>query len=160
MKKYFTKYEFRWAIIISMLTFVWTIFENEIVFGNTGRKYELYYSLFFVIPAFLFYFLFFQDKKKKRYKNRVKSKHGFYSGLALTILLFIITFPLQCIIYNLYPPLEGAGVFEQDNALIENYFTLSQRIIYWPISTLIFGFIFSVILGFLNEKKKKRIKIN
>lgn len=143
-----------------MLTFVWVIFENEVGFGNTGRKYELHYSLFFVIPAFLFYFLFFQDKKKKRYKNRVKFKHGFYSGIALTILLFIITFPLQWIIHGIYPPLGGQGVFEQDKALIENYFTLSQRIIYWSISTLIFGFIFSVILGYINGKKKKRIKIN
>lgn len=156
MKKYLSKYEIRWAIIISILTFIWIVFEHEIGLHNGIREFNPFISLLFIFPAFLFYIFFFIDKKRRRYKNRLKFEHAFLSGVVLTIILFILNFPLQYIVYSLFPPLTEDSLLNSDEIIFKNDFTLAERLIYWPMFTLIFGFIFSIILGLIYKKKRKR----
>lgn len=158
MKKYLTKYEIRWALIISILTFIWIVFEHEIGLHNGIREFNPIYSLVFVFPAFLFYIFFFIDKKRRRYKNRLRFKHAFLSGVSLTIVLFILSFPVQYIVHYLFPPLSESSLLNPDEIIFKSDLSLTEKLIYWPLFTLIFGFIFSITLGLMFKRKRKRRK--
>lgn len=103
--RYWTKYEFRWAIIFTLISLLWAVIEVEL--GWHTFKYfdnHISFTYLFIIPAAVCYFMFFYDKRTHRFKKRFKLKHAFKSGLVLSFLIALINIPMQWIIHFLVSP--------------------------------------------------------
>lgn len=163
MKKYLTKYEFRWALIILLVSLLWTIFEYEM--GWHGEDYEKhrYLTFLFIIPLSLCYFLFLFDKRSNRYKKRFKFKHAFNSGMGLTILVALFTIPAQFLIHYFISPnyLQTAQEYAVSNGEMtrlqaRDIYTIENYVIFFPLVFLFTGIMLSLVLGHLLKSKSSK----
>ena len=163
MKKYFTKYEFRWAFIILLLSLLWTAFEYEMGWHDRNFKTHRYLTFLFLIPLTLSYILFLLNKRAHRFKKRFKFKHAFNSAMGLTILIALFTIPTQFLIHYYISPdyLETARNYsikqgEMTEIQARDIYTIKNYVILFPLLYLFFGIFLSIILGLtLNRDSRK-----
>lgn len=163
MKKYLTKYEFRWALIILLVSLLWTIFEYEMGWHGEDYKTHLYLTFLFIIPLSICYFLFLNDKRAHRYKKRFKFKHAFNSGMGLTILVALFTIPAQFFIHTFISPnyLQTAQEYAVSNGELSRMeareiFTIKNYVIFFPLVFLFTGIILSFVLGKILKSKSSK----
>lgn len=161
MKKYLTKYEYRWAFIFTLLSLLWTAFEYEMGWHSSKIGSHKFYTFFFLIPATLCYYLFFLDKRSNRFKKRFKFEHAFYSGLSLTILIAIFSVPVQLFIHYFVSPdyLLNAQEYAVENmevseANAKQVFSVYSFALFFPIVYFLFGLCLSGIFGFFLRRTK------
>ncbi|MDO5509175.1 MAG: DUF4199 domain-containing protein [Weeksellaceae bacterium] len=162
MKKYFTKYEWRWAAIYTMVILIWCAVEFELGWHSENIEKHKYLTLLFIIPAAIVYYIFLIDKKSHRYKKRMKWKHGFFSGMALTLLTILILTPLQFLIFRFITP----DFFDNyiAAAIEQNQFTAeeAERIfnswsfaVYIPIAFGLLGLFLSAIIALFTMGRRR-----
>lgn len=163
MKKYLTKYELRWAVIITILSLLWNAFEYEMGWHDNGIASHKYYTFLFLIILTLCYYLFYLDKRANRYKKRFKFRHGFYSGLSLTILVALFSIPAQLLVHKLITPdyIDHAKDYavqsgEMSSQQANNRFNITNFVLFFPIVYMIYGVVASFVLSLLLRKKSKR----
>lgn len=164
MSKYFTKYELRWAFIFTLFSIVWTVFEAEMGWHNSPYISQKYLSALFLIPAALIFFLFFEDKKSKRFRRRFKFKHAFFSGMALTFYICLLGIPSQFLIHSIILPNYIEEIYQsflnmniiplQSIPNIFNIYTFA--FIISPLFHLLIGFIYSVLWGLILKGSRHR----
>lgn len=154
MRKYFTKYEFRWASIITIFSLLWTAFEYEMGWHDVEIENHRYYTFLFLIPLTLCYYLFFLDKRGNRFKKRFKFRHGFYSGLGLTILIALFAIPCQLLVHYLVSPdyIQSAQDYaistgEMTELEAKNTFNIFNFLLYFPVVYFLFGIVVSAVLA-------------
>lgn len=162
MKKYLTKYEFRWAAIITICSLLWTAFEYEMGWHGADIEKHRYYTFFFLLILTLGYYLFFLDKKANRYKKRFKFRHAFYSGLGLTGLIALFSIPAQLLVHHLVSPdyLETAQNHavqsgDMTHSEAKNIFKVTNFVLFFPIVYLLYGVLLSFIFSFFMRKRPK-----
>lgn len=172
MKKYLSKYEYRWALIFTLVSILWIAFEYEMGWHSVKIESHKWNTFFFFIPATICYFLFFLDKRSNRFKKRFKFKHAFYSGLGLTALIAVFSVPAQLLIHYFVSPdyLVNAQEYAVDSMQMtepnaKKVFSISSFALFFPILYLLFGIFLSFIFGLLLRrvkyagfKRKKRYK--
>jgi len=163
MKKYLTKYEFRWAIIILMLSLLWTAFEYEMGWHDRNFVYHRYFTFLFIIPFTLSYWLFLLDKKSHRFKKKFRYRHAFNSGMGLTILVALFTIPTQFLIHYLVTPdylTEAQNYSVKSGELTtiraRDLYTITNFVILFPILYLLLGILLSMIFGSTMTQKSSR----
>lgn len=163
MRKYFTKYEFRWAFIILMFSLLWTAFEFEMGWHGSNFEHHRIYTFLFIIPFSLCFWFFLLDKRGNRFKKRFRFKHAFNSGMALSILVALFTIPAQLLIHYFVTPkyfneaqnyMVESGEMSQDQA--QEFFTLSNFVILFPILYLLLGTFLSILFANILQQKNKR----
>ena len=163
MGKYFTKYEFRWAFIILLLSLLWTAFEYEMKWHDLNFHHHRNFTFLFILPFSLCYWFFFLDKRGNRYKKRFSFKHAFNSGMALTVLVAIFTVPTQFIIHYFLSPdylLEAKKYSIEAGELTKveanKLYTITNFVILFPILYMLLGIFLSIVFGNILQKGKRK----
>lgn len=165
MKKYLTKYEFRWAAIITILSLLWTAFEYEMGWHGQEIDDHRYFTFIFILILTLGYFLFFLDKRGNRYKKRFKIKHAFYSGLGLTFLIALFSIPTQYLVHKLVSPdyIETAQNYAVDSgeftrAEARSIFRIRNFMVFFPVVYMLYGIVMSVFFALFLQRSSSRKK--
>lgn len=153
--------EIKWAIRFTLLTLAWAIGEKMIGLHDVYiEKYALYTN-FFIVPAFLFFYLALAEKKKYAFSSTMTWTQGFVSGIVLSFLIALLTPVSQFVIYKSITP----HFFENIIAykLKHKYMTLENAEVYFNLKTYIIegtftglskGIITGAIVSLFTRNKK------
>lgn len=147
---YLTKYEWRWALIFTMLSVLWMAVEFEFGLHDDISEYFSYFYILFVLAA-LCYGLFFYDKKVNRYKGRIKREHAVTSGFSLTVLISVLSIPVQFFIHlfvfpDLIPNIKEYMIKSSGmNETFAQMFNVLNTLWFYPLVFFIMGVLYTFI---------------
>jgi len=85
------KIELKWAILFSLMTLLWMVFEKMAGLHGKYIDYHLYLTNLFAIPAIIVMVLALKDKKKHFYHGKMTYKQGLITGIILSVLIALIS---------------------------------------------------------------------
>lgn len=140
---------------------LWTAFEFEMGWHDEKIVDHKFKTFLFLIPFTLCYVLFLLDKRANRYKKRFRFRHAFYSGLALTVIITLVSIPMQLFIHYFMVPdyiynareyaVESGQMTVQQAKSIFNVFNF---VVFLPLLYFVFGIILSFVLAHLLKRTK------
>ncbi len=154
--------EIKWALRFTLLTLAWAIGEktiglHEIHINNYGLLTNL-----FAIPAFLFFYLALNEKKKNSYDNSMTFRQGFMAGMVLSFLIAVLNPAAQYVIYKSISPqfFENIIAYKVKNhyMTLENanvYFNLKTYLIESTFTSLSKGMITGALVSLFIRNKKQ-----
>ena len=160
MKKY--RIEIKWALIFAAVFLLWMVLEKLIGMHDKHIEKQQFVTILILIPSIIVYVLAIKDKKKNFYAGNMTYKHGFLSGLMLTLFVVILSPINQLIISYIITPdyfanviehTVKSGMFTQEQA--EAQFNIKSYIITNIVGGLVTGVIFSAIISIFTKSKNK-----
>ena len=159
MKNY--SIEIKWAIRFTLLTLAWAIGEKSIGLHDVYIKDYAFYSLLFVFPAFLFFYLALVEKKKYSFNNQMIWKQGFVTGIVISFIIALLNPIAQYVIYKAITPhfFENIIEYKTKNTTMtlktaQDIFNLKSYIIQTSFSGLSYGVITGAIVSLFIRNKK------
>jgi hypothetical protein len=148
VKKY--SIEVKWTLRFILLVLAWSIGEKLIGLHNQHiNQYALYTNLF-ALPAFLFYYLGLNEKKKYVYNNNMTWTQGFASGVVLSFFITILMPVAQLVIYKSITPhfFDTIIEYKTKSPLLTRHITIKDAQSYFNLKSYIIQSIFnSLSLG-------------
>ena len=148
------KIEFRYAVLTSLVMFLWLISEYAIGLQDTYITWHPYITNLALIIPIVTYRIALNEKIEQNY-GKLSFKQAFFSGLIMTVFGAILAVPLQLAFHKLINPDFFANMISEavkkghsspEQAAL--YFNLKSYILESVLGTLIFGVILSLILAF------------
>lgn len=102
MKKF--SIEFKWAIISIIIFLAWMTLEKQLGYHNEKIKWQMLFTLLFIIPTFLLYFLALRDKKYNYYNGNMNWKEGFISAVIISFIVVVFSPITQFITHEFISP--------------------------------------------------------
>lgn len=158
MKK--IKIELKWAIIFTLTTLLWMLFEKSMGWHDEHIDKHATYTNFWGIIAILLYVFALLDKRKNYYDGTMTWKKGFISGVILSIFIAVLA-PLGLYItHRFITPdyFDNAVAFavQSGNSTIEeaeSYFNFTSYLIQSVLFSAIIGIITGAIVAFFVKKR-------
>ncbi|MEJ2004765.1 MAG: DUF4199 domain-containing protein [Cyclobacteriaceae bacterium] len=153
--------EIKWGIIFTIALMLWTLLERLFGLHSTHIDKQPVYTLFFIIPAFVIYYLALVEKRETYYAGQMNWTQGFVSGLVISIVVSLLSPVSQFITHEFISPnyFENAieygvssGQFET-HAQAEETFNLVSYIFESMIFAVISGAVTSAIVAIFTKKK-------
>jgi hypothetical protein len=158
MKKF--TIEFKWAVIMVIVFLAWMTLEKQLGFHDEKIKWQLFFTMLFIFPNFLLYYLALSDKKKNYYNGIMNWKQGFISGVVLSFIVVIFSPITQFITHefitpNYFDKLIALSVESKRLTLEEAkaYFNLTAYIWQNISSGLSFGVVIAALIAYLFKPK-------
>lgn len=85
------KIEIKWALYFSLMSLVWMVLEKLSGLHDKYIDYHMYLTNLFAIPAIVMMVLALRNKKKSFYNGEMSYKQGFMSGLALSLIIAVLS---------------------------------------------------------------------
>jgi hypothetical protein len=157
MNKY--KIELKWAVIFSLMSLVWILFESLTGLHDTHIDKHPVYTNLFAIPAIIIYVLALIDKRKNFYQGVMTYKQGFVAGLIITLIITLLSPVVQIISLTIIAPDYFRNVIEysvsegmMNREEAENYFNLTSYILQALIFAPVMGIITTAIVAIFTKK--------
>ena len=158
MKKF--KIEFKWAVVIMIITLAWMTLEKQLGFHDEKLKWQMFFGMLIIIPNFILYFLALRDKKKNYYNGEMNWKQGFISGIVISFIVAIFSPLTQFITYEFIVPnffdkmialsVESKRLTEEE---AKSYFNLSASIWQNISNGLSYGIVLGAIVAYILKTK-------
>lgn len=162
MKKYLTKYEWRWAAIYTLVILIWGAFEFEMGWHGEHIASHLYLIILFLLPAAIVYYVFLLDKRAHRFKKRMKWRHGFRSAMGLTFLTILMLIPVQILLFQLVTPdfFDNAARYRVEQGQLSpeqasKLFNPRTFAVIIPIAFTLLGLFLSIIIPFFTTHRSR-----
>jgi len=159
MKKF--TIEIKWGIQFSLLSIVWMIFEKTMGWHDQLIAMQPIYTNLFGIIAVLIYFLALLDKKKNFYQGKMDWKQGFIAGIALSIVISLLSPIVQYVTYTYITPNYFTNIIhytvshkKQTQAQAELFFSLRSYMLQGAFGGLSMGVLTAAIVALLVKTKK------
>jgi len=161
----FSKYkiEIKWALIFVVVTLLWMVLEKLSGLHGKFIDYHLYLTNLFAIPAVLIYVFALKEKKRVFYSGNMNYVNGLISGLAITIIVALLSPLTQWVISYVITPEYFPNVIKRSVEIgyfpsiseAEAHFNYKNYAIMSVRGALIMGSITSlVVMIFLRSKNK------
>jgi len=158
MKNY--SIEIKWALRFTLLTLAWAIGEKLTGLHDAHvDKYNLY-SIFFIIPAALFYFLAINEKKKHFFNGSMSWSQGFVSGVILSFFIALLNPFAQYAIFEGISPDFFHKIIEykikNGNIPLKNaqsYFSIKTIMLVSTFTYLSMGIVAGAIISYFLKNK-------
>lgn len=158
MKKF--AIEIKWGIIFSVVGLLWMVMEKALGWHDRLLEKHMIYTNFFAIVAIAVYVFALLDKRKNYYSGKISWLQGFLSGIAIAIVVAILSPLTQYITSTFITPDYFANVIElsvekglKTQVEAEKYFSLQNYIIQSTIFALVMGAVTSAIIALFVKKK-------
>lgn len=158
MKKF--TIEFKWAIISVIIFLAWMTLEKQLGFHNEKIKWQMVFTLLYIFPSFLLYYLALRDKKKNYYKNNMNWRQGFISSIVISFIIAVFSPITQFITHEFISPqyferLISLSVESKRMTLeqAQNYFNLTAYIWQNISSGISIGVVFGAIVAYMIKTK-------
>ena len=152
--------EIKWGVLFALVGLLWMVMEKALGWHDVLLEKHMIYTNFFAIVAILVYVIALLDKRKNYYNGKMTWLQGFLSGLAISVVVAILS-PLTQYITSIYiTPDYFSNVIElsvekglktQEEA--EKYFSLKNYIIQSVIGAFAMGVVTSAIVALFVKKK-------
>lgn len=152
--------EIKWAVIFSLATLLWMVFEKSMGWHDVLIEKHAIYTNFFAIIAIAVYVLALLDKRKVDYNGKMSWKQGFISGIILSVIIAVLSPLTQYITSNFITPDYFTNIInyavdsgKMDQEAAESYFNLNSYIIQSLFGALTMGIVTSAIVAFFVKKQ-------
>ena len=160
MKNFITKIEVKWAIIFTALALVWMLIEKMAGWHEPpGIENHATYTNIFSVIAIAVYVFALRDVKQNRFDGNMNWKQGFLSGLAISVIIMLLTPLSQLITHYVISPdyFQNAidlGIAKgEDEAYVRGFFTLKNYMIISAVGAVIMGAITAAIVAIFVRSK-------
>ena len=154
------KIEIKWGILFVLMGLIWMVFEKAMGWHDVHIDKQATYTNFIAPIAIAIYVFALLDKKRNFYGGKMTYKHGFISGLVVTLVVVILS-PLSQYITSTYITPEyfqnviaysvSSGQMEQQAA--EEYFNLKSYIFQSVVGAAIMGILTSALVAIFVRSK-------
>jgi predicted neutral ceramidase superfamily lipid hydrolase len=152
--------EIKWGFIFSISLLLWMMLEKALGLHDELIEKHAIYTNFFSIVAIAVYVVALLDKRKNYYSGKMTWLQGFISGVAIAVVVAILSPLTQYITSTVITPEYFPNVIKASVELgkmtleeAEKYFTLQNYIIQSTLGALIMGVITSAIVALFTRKK-------
>jgi len=153
--------EIKWGILFSIASLVWMIIEYSVGLHDKYISKQAIYSNLFGLIAIGIYALALREKKYIYFKGIMTWQQGFISGVALSVVISILSPLVQYINFTYITPNFFVNFIEyvvedkiQNQAQAEAYFSLKSYIIQGIFGGLSMGIITAAIVALFLKTKK------
>ena len=161
MKKF--SIEIKWALIFTMATILWMIFEKSMGWHDELISKHAIYTNIFAVVAIAVFVLAIKEKKKFYYNGIMNWTQGFLSGVVLSIFVAILSPLAQYIVFkyisvNFFKNVIAYTVEKEiyTETAAEAYFNMSNYIVQGAIGSISMGVITSAIVALIVQTKQPK----
>jgi hypothetical protein len=158
MKKF--TIEIKWGIIFSIVMLLWMMLEKALGWHDELIEKQAVYTNLFAIVAIAVYVVALLDKRKNYFRGKMTWLQGFYSGIAITVVVAILSPLTQYIISTVITPEYFPNVIEASvekgkmtREQAEKYFSLNNYMLQSFVGSILMGVITSAIVALFVKKK-------
>lgn len=159
MKQY--KFEIIWGIAFTCVALVWMFFEKAMGWHGENIAQHATMTNIFAVIAITFYVIALQQKKKTTYKGVMTWKQGFYSGVAISVVVALLSPLSQWITHTIISPEYFPNVItyavslgKLTQAEAEAYFSMQSYVLQSAAGALVMGTITSAVVAFFIRTKR------
>lgn len=152
--------EIKWGIIFSIALLLWMVMEKTLGWHDVHLEKHAIYTNFFAIVAIIIYILALLDKRKNFYNCKITWLQGFLSGVAIAVVVALLSPLTQYITSTFITPDYFANVIEltvekglKTQQEADKYFSLKNYIIQSVIGAIAMGTITSAIVALFVKRK-------
>lgn len=160
MKKFITKHEIKWAVIFTVAALLWMVIEKMAGWHEPpGIENHATYTNIFGIIAIAVYVFALRDIKQSRFEGSMNWKQGFLSGLAISVIVMLLTPLSQYLTHYVITPdyfenaINMAIEKGEDKEYVEAFFTLNNYMLVSAISAIVIGAVTSAIVALFVRSK-------
>jgi hypothetical protein len=160
----FKKYsiELQWGLIFSLMMLVWMVLERWFGLHDTHIDLHPYLTNLVMIPAITIYVLALLDKKQSYFGGNMTYKHGFISGIIVTLVVTLLSPLTQYITIKFITPSYFANAinYSVSHGLTtlekaQEFFNMRSYIIQTVIFTPVAGVITTAIVAIFTRTRHK-----
>ncbi|MCA6078543.1 DUF4199 domain-containing protein [Fulvivirga sedimenti] len=153
--------EIKWGIIFTIVMMLWTLLERLLGWHDVHIDKHAYYTLIFILPAFIMYYFALVEKRETDYAGQMNWSQGFRSGIIIGIVVALLSPLSQYITQTFISPhyfdnvIEysvKSGTYETTEAAAE-YFNLTNYIVQSMIFAVVTGAFTAAIVAIFTKKK-------
>ncbi|MFN0087053.1 MAG: DUF4199 domain-containing protein [Blastocatellia bacterium] len=151
--------EIKWGLIFALSTLAWVFLEKAGGFHDARLEQHPWFSMLFIIPAVAVYFFAIRDKRRAL-GGKIAFKEAFLFGLAVSVIVAVLTPLLQWITHRYISPNYFANIIQlsvstgrMTQQQAESFFNLNSYIIQASSFALIAGVITTLALAGLMKTK-------
>ncbi len=153
--------EIKWGIIFTIVMMLWTLLERLLGWHDVHIDKHAYYTMFFIIPAFVMYYFALVEKRETFYAGQMNWTQGFKSGIIIGVVVALLSPLSQYITQTFISPHYFDNVIEysvQTGAyetveMAEEYFNLTNYIVQSMIFAVVSGAFTAAIVAIFTKKK-------
>lgn len=153
--------EVKWGIIFTIALMLWTLLERLLGWHDEHINKHQYYTLIFILPAFIIYYFALVEKRETYYAGQMSWTQGFVSGLVISVVVALLSPLSQYISHTFISPDYFNNIIEysvesgqvETRAEAEEYFNLPSYIIQSMIFAVISGAVTAAIVAIITKKK-------
>lgn len=152
----------KWGGIFCLTMLIWMLLEKLSGLHSTYLQYHMYLTNLFAIPAIYVYARAGREFRTKVKGGSVKYLEALQGGLATTLVVVLLSAPMQYIISTYISPEFFPNVINlsvetkmMTREQAEAYFNLANYMKQSTIGAAAMGFITSLIVAFFSSKKSK-----
>jgi hypothetical protein len=154
------KIEIKWAIVFVIMGLLWMLLERLLGLHNEYINKHAVYTNFIAIPAIAIYVFALLDKRKNFYHGVMTYGQGFMSGLAITLIVTLLSPLSQIITIEIITPEYFSNIIEYSvqkgeltRAQAEDFFSLKNYIVQGLIGSPVMGLLTTAIVALFTRKK-------
>ncbi|MGJ8666549.1 MAG: DUF4199 domain-containing protein [Patiriisocius sp.] len=148
------KIEIKWAIIITIMSLVWMLLEKTLGWHDENIADHYWLTFLFIPFLILMYVLVMREKRRRVHHRRMTWLQGFLTGLAVAVLVALLSPLGQYITHNYITPeyFENVRNYSVTNDLMtikeaNDYFSITNYIWQAAIGSLVGGAVISAIVA-------------
>lgn len=154
------KIEIKWAVIFSVVTLLWLVFEKMIGLHDQHLDNQMRYMAILGILYLALYYLGLRDKKVHFYGGSINFKEGLKFALVMSLATALLAIIVQYIFITVISPeympnmikyMVAHGRFDQKSA--ENFYTMANQMKNSAYTNLVMGVFFGAISAALQKNK-------
>ena len=152
--------EIKWGVLFSIVSLAWMLLEKTVGLHDQYIAKQAMYTNLFGLVAIGIYILALSDKKKNFYKNKMTWKQGFLSGMALSVVVSLLSPVVQYLSFTYITPTFFSHIISyavankvQTQTQAEAYFNLKSYIIQGIFGALSMGVITAAIVALMVKTK-------
>jgi uncharacterized membrane protein len=153
--------EIKWGIIFTVALIFWTWLERLFGLHDVHIDQHPFYTMLFIIPAFIMYFLALVEKRETYYAGQMNWTQGFVSGLVISIIVALLSPISQYITHEFVSPnyFENAIEYGVNNGDFETrteaqeYFNLVSYMFSSMIFAIVSGAVTSALVAIVTKKR-------
>lgn len=158
MKKFGT--EIKWGLIFSLVVLGWAYLEKALGWHDALISKHALYTNLFAIVAIAIFVLALKEKRERDLGGKMDWKQGFISGIAISVVVAILSPLTQYIINTYISPHYFPNIIKyvvengkMDQKAAESYFSLNSYILQAAFGALTMGVATSAVVALFLKKR-------
>lgn len=151
--------ELKWAAIFTVMSLLWMFLEKALGWHDELIHKHPEYTMLFIIPAAIVYYIALMDVRNSKFKGRASWKQMVLAGIIMSVFVAVLAIPAQWAVNNIISPdyFENAIEYavqsgKASREIAKKSFNPQSYMLMAPIFSFFYGAVISAFIALIVKK--------